>query len=101
MRTTATCALLFSGLALVRSVANFAKFDFDKNLQCGGCIRGGYVFCGKSGASQCVEQGDQTTIQALQNDKYTCSVKINPDKAYGAFEICAIYNNANCATKGF
>ena len=81
--------------------AQTATVDYDKTLQCGGCIRGGFVFCGKTkSGTQCMKPEDTTGIKALQDDGWNCDNGVIAKPGYVAYDICAQFNGAGCGSKG-
>jgi hypothetical protein len=102
---TIMIASAFVGFALAGLVplqaSEDARIAYATNLQCAGCIRGAYVFCGKTMAdSQCLKADDIEGIKKQQDAGYTCTDNIKTNNVYLAYEICDQYNNLSCGSKG-
>jgi hypothetical protein len=81
--------------------ANQATVEYADTLQCAGCIRGGYVLCGKSKTgTKCMKPDDAAGIKALQDAGYNCDNGIKGAIGYYAYDVCAEFNNEGCGSKG-
>jgi hypothetical protein len=85
---------------LLREAAT-ATVTYEETLQCGGCIRGGYVFCGKSKiGTKCMKPEDTDGIKKLQDDLWNCDNGVIAKPGYIAYDVCAEFNGAGCGSKG-
>lgn len=51
------------GFALAADIKKTIDLDFEESLQCAGCVRSGYVFCGKpKNPSYCLKNDNTTAI---------------------------------------
>ncbi|TNV76887.1 hypothetical protein FGO68_gene10360 [Halteria grandinella] len=77
MRTIALLSTIaLAGFAAANPLlreAQTASVTYEETLQCAGCIRGGYVFCGKTKVgTKCMKPEDKDGIKALQDAEWNC-----------------------------
>jgi len=105
MRTIALLSTIaLAGFAAANPLlreASTAAVTYEETLQCAGCIRGGYVFCGKAKTgTKCMNPEDTAGIKVLQDDGWNCDNGVVAKPGYIAYDVCAEFNGAGCGSKG-